>query len=55
MFGPFGIKARKEASERLGFEVTLWMEIRAQSELFARWVYNTLSPQSKFSSPCTTT
>lgn len=44
MFGPFGRKARKEASERLGFEVTLWMEIRTQSEVFARWVYNKLFP-----------
>lgn len=44
MFGPFGRKARKEASERLGFEVTLWMEIRAQAEVFARWVYNKLFP-----------
>lgn len=44
MFGPFGRKARKEASERLGFEVTLWMEIRSQSEVFARWVYNKLFP-----------
>ena len=44
MFGPFGRKARKEASERLGFEVTLWMEIRAQAEVFARWVYRKLFP-----------
>jgi ribosomal protein S3 len=44
MFGPFGRKARKEASERLGFEVTLWMEIRAQAEVFARWVYNKIFP-----------
>lgn len=44
MFGPFGRKARKEASERLGFEVTLWLEIRAQAEVFARWVYNKLFP-----------
>lgn len=44
MFGPFGRKARKEASERLGFEVTLWLEIRAQAEVFARWVYKKLFP-----------
>lgn len=47
MFGPFGRKARKEASERLGFEVTLWMEIRAQAEVFAGWVYNKLFPRKE--------
>lgn len=47
MFGPLGRKARKEASERLGFEVTLWMEIRVQAEVFARWLYNALFPTKK--------
>ena len=40
----FGSKSRKERSERLGFKITLWDDIKVYTELFFRAVYRFIFP-----------
>ena len=38
----FGIESRKERSERLGIDISLWDDIKVELIIFGRLVYNTM-------------
>ena len=40
----FGSKSRKERSERLGFKITLWDDIKVHTTLFLKDVYKFIFP-----------
>lgn len=40
----FGSKSRKERSERLGFKITLWDDIKVHTKLFLQDVYKFIFP-----------